>query len=400
VASHLQARQVGFRIFGRPMQSWRAHMPVGMRLKSEGFATSLSDPLGCFTLERYCVDHGLADGEAASAIPLHVFLAYGVAFQQRFVPEIDERSVVSIKKDAEGFLLALEDGEAVVARCVLVAVGLYHFRHLPPVLRALPPDAVSHSADHAGLDSLSRRSVTAIGAGSSAVELATLLHEKGADVRLVTRRQGPIRYQQAPTPRAKWRRALRPLSGIGHGWHSKLIAGAPQLFRFLPSSLRPRVVDHYLMPASGWFVRNRFQGRVAHLSGYTLESARVSNSRVELQMRDVGGGQSSVASDHVIAATGYRLDLHRLSILSPELARGIRQIGGQPELSGNFESSVPGLYFLGPLSANCFGPAMRFVLGADFTAQKLTRHLSRKLGRPRWASAALQHGVARTMYAE
>src|ERR1700722_1558411 len=44
VASHLRARGIDFRIFGRPMQSWRAHMPIGMHLKSEGFATNLSDP--------------------------------------------------------------------------------------------------------------------------------------------------------------------------------------------------------------------------------------------------------------------------------------------------------------------------------------------------------------------
>ena len=400
MACHLRAREVGFRIFGQPMRSWRAHMLVGMQLKSEGFATNLSDPSGCFTLEKYCVDNGVAHGETAGAIPLQVFVAYGLAFQHQFVPELDERRVVSITKGARGFLLALDDGEVVSARCVLVAVGLYDFRHLPRVLRALPPDVLSHSADHAGLDAFSNQSVTVIGAGSSAVELATLLHEKGADVRLVTRRQGPIQYQPQPAARAKWRRTLRPLSGIGYGWHSKLIAGAPQVFRFLPSSIRPRIVDHYLMPAPGWFVRDRFQGRIAHLSGYTLESASVSASGVELRMRHVDGGQASVTSDHVIAATGYRLDLHRLSILSPELLQGIRQIDGQPELSGSFESSIPGLYFLGPLSANCFGPAMRFVLGADFTARTLTRHLSRTLGQPMWVGAASHRGVASTMRVE
>ena len=400
LASHLRARGVGFRIFGQPMQSWRAHMPVGMQLKSEAFATSLSDPSRCFSLERYCANQGLASGDTAGAIPLHVFVAYGLAFQHRFVPEIDERHVISIAKDAGRFLLGLDDGEAIAARCVLVAVGLYHFRQLPSVLRGFPPDVVSHSADHAGLDAFSHRRVTVIGAGSSAVELAALLHEKRADVRLVTRQPGPIRYQPQPTARSTWQRALRPLSGIGYGWHSKLVAGAPQLFRLLPSSFRPRIVDHYLMPAPGWFVRDRFQDRIALLSGYTLESASVSDSGVELRMRHADGKQALVTSDHVIAATGYRLDLHRLSILGPELVRNIRQIGGQPELSGNFESSVPGLYFLGPLSANCFGPAMRFVLGADFTARKLARHLSRKLGQPTWVGAAPDRGVASTMHVE
>jgi len=99
-------------------------------------------------------------------------------------------------------------------------------------------------------------------------------------------------------------------------------------------------------------------------------------SRVELRLRHAAGKQLLLKTDHVIAATGYRLDLDRLPILDEDLRRDVRRVGGTPRLSANFESSVPGLYFLGPLSANCFGPAMRFVLGADFTARRLGRHLA------------------------
>ena len=100
VASHLRARGIDFRIFGRPMQSWRTHMPIGMHLKSEGFASNLSDPSASFTLKRFCVDHGLPY-DSATAIPLDCFLAYGLAFQKRFVPEIEERSVLCGQKKCE-----------------------------------------------------------------------------------------------------------------------------------------------------------------------------------------------------------------------------------------------------------------------------------------------------------
>ena len=46
-----------------------------------------------------------------------------------------------------------------------------------------------------------------------------------------------------------------------------------------------------------------------------------------------------------------------------------------PILSRNFEASVPGLYFVGPASANSFGPLARFACGAGFTAKRLARHL-------------------------
>ena len=44
IAAHLRSYGVPFRIFGTPLDSWRRHMPVGMMLKSYGFASNLSAP--------------------------------------------------------------------------------------------------------------------------------------------------------------------------------------------------------------------------------------------------------------------------------------------------------------------------------------------------------------------
>ena len=54
VATNLRARGVDFRIFGRPMYAWRQQMPKGMFLKSEGFASSFSDPDHRYTLPAFC----------------------------------------------------------------------------------------------------------------------------------------------------------------------------------------------------------------------------------------------------------------------------------------------------------------------------------------------------------
>ena len=103
----------------------------------------------------------------------------------------------------------------------------------------------------------------------------------------------------------------------------------------------------------------------------------------------MNGRETSLRTDHVIAATGYRLDLDRLSLLDEGLRHDIGRTGTSPRLSANFESTRPGLYFLGPLSANCFGPAMRFVLGTRFTAVKLGRHLGAILRHPPLARPGL-----------
>jgi hypothetical protein len=100
-------------------------------------------------------------------------------------------------------------------------------------------------------------------------------------------------------------------------------------------------------------------------------------SRILLNLSREDGGVEQVEADHVIAATGYRVDLRRLPFLNEDLASRIRAVEQMPVLSGNFESSVPGLYFVGISSALTFGPMMRFAYGSAYTARRLVRHLAR-----------------------
>jgi len=85
----------------------------------------------------------------------------------------------------------------------------------------------------------------------------------------------------------------------------------------------------------------------------------------------------NVEVDFVIAGTGYDADVSRLKFLDPEILGRIDRIERAPTLSVNFESSVPGLYFTGPLSFMCFGPLFRFVTGAEVASRRLARRLNR-----------------------
>ena len=59
IAAHLRGQGIPFRIFGRPMESWLLHMPKSMSLKSDGFASNISDPNGELTLKKFCAERGL-----------------------------------------------------------------------------------------------------------------------------------------------------------------------------------------------------------------------------------------------------------------------------------------------------------------------------------------------------
>src|SRR5579859_5928884 len=111
IAAHLRSRGVDFRIFGTPMRTWLQHMPKGMHLKSEGFASSLYDPGSTFTLAAYSKEQRLPYADIGTPVPLETFCAYGVEFQKRFVPDLEDQWVASVRQCAGGFQIKLGNGE-------------------------------------------------------------------------------------------------------------------------------------------------------------------------------------------------------------------------------------------------------------------------------------------------
>jgi hypothetical protein len=151
------------------------------------------------------------------------------------------------------------------------------------------------------------------------------------------------------------------------------------LFRRLPGRLRREIVRTELGPAGGFPVKDRVE-MCPLLLGHTLRYAEFRDGRVYLHLRCPDGEERTLSTDHVIAGTGYRFDLRRLSFLSKELRSLLRSVNLTPILSAEFQSSVPGLYFVGLAAANTFGPAMRFLVGVRFTARLLARHFASRSG--------------------
>lgn len=380
IAAHLKAAGIDFRIFGRPMHTWITQMPKGMLLKSEGFASSLFDPGSSFTLAAYCRERGLPYADSGLPVPLETFISYGVEFQKRLVPELETKLVASLDRAADGFRIVLEDGEQLVAGKVVVAVGISHFAYLPPSLSNLSREFVTHSSDHSHLGQFRRREVAVIGAGASAVDIAALLHQSGAKVQLIARKPA-IRFHDPP-PQKKpslLDRLRQPSTGIGSGWKLFFFANMPWAFRHLSQARRLDFVKKVLGPAPGWFMKEQVMGKVPFHLGNEIAAARIQNGQVQLDLLSTDGSKKSLSADHVIAATGYRVDLSRLKFLSSGIQSGIRMVETSPLLSSNFESSILGLYFVGTAAANTFGPLMRFAVGARFAARRVAAHLSKRL---------------------
>jgi thioredoxin reductase len=381
-AAHLRARGLNVRIIGNPMQSWRKKMPKDMLLKSAGFASNLSDPNQTFTLRDFCGAEGVPYRDVDHPIPLETFISYGMAFQQRFVPDVEDDRLVELTGCPGGFDLRLESGTSFKSQKVVVAVGIDYFRYLPDPLAVLSRTFCTHSADHRDLDGFKGRDVAVIGGGSSATDLAILLHEAGANVQLIVRKPsvhfgGP--WAGGEKGRPLWKRIRAPISGIGPGWRSRIFTDAPWVYRYLPEDVRVRFAANFLGPSGGWFMKERGEG-VPFLLNHQLRGAEIAGDRVRLHLSTPDGIERSLSVDHVIAATGYKVDVHRLPFLNPDIRQQLALAGQSPRLSRHLESSVPGLYFIGAISATTFGPSMRFVVGARFTARTLADHLTQSAG--------------------
>jgi cation diffusion facilitator CzcD-associated flavoprotein CzcO len=377
LAAHLRESKRSVRIFGSPMRFWSHHMPQGMHLKSEGFASNLYDPEAKFTLGAYCAEHAVPYADIGLPVAIETFIAYGLAFQRRYVPNLEDVQITSLKKAAEYFELTTEAGEIVRARQVVVAAGIVNFAYLPPVLTSIPRPMISHSSQHSDLSGFKDRKVAVLGAGASAADLAALLQQVGADVQLIARRQ-TIPFHDPPNePRPFWERLKRPRSGLGLGWRSRMCTDVPLVFHAMPQSLRIRAVARHLGPAPCWFVRDAVAGRVPMHLGVTLAAAHAREGRARLVLSQPGQEDRHLVVDHVIGATGYKTAVSRISIIDESVRSRIRTVEGTPILNRHFETSVAGLYFIGAAAANSFGPLLRFAYGAGFAAKRLAARLAR-----------------------
>jgi cation diffusion facilitator CzcD-associated flavoprotein CzcO len=387
-ATHLTEIGVGHRVFGTPMGGWLEHMPIGMFLKSTALDSSIGSPHQKTGIGDWCEAAGVEPYDKDGAeipIPIADFIEYGRWFQEREVPELEQEQVAGITRVASGFEVELTSGERFWSATVVVAVGTAPYAYVPPELRAAGSEAdwacgrISHSSDHHDLSGFSGKTVAVIGRGQSALETAVLLHESGAAVHLLVR--SPDLLWGGPPPPADpglLQKLRTPPSQLGGGWTHLLITRYPAAYRHLPDRVRLAGVQRILGPFGAWWLKIRFEGIDVRLQT-RVTGAGPHADVVRLDLVDQGGTPSQLDVDHVIAATGYRVDLHSLGFLPGELAGSIAAVEGSPRLTRDFESSVPGLFFSGLAAAATFGPMMRFVCGSAFAGPRVADGVTARL---------------------
>jgi hypothetical protein len=366
-AAHLRRASVECRVIGSPMSFWET-MPIGMLLRSNRTATSIAEYDGPLSLE----SHYASRGEPLEMpLPLDRFVEYGRWVQRQVAPDVDDRIVTSVKPAADGFALTFADGEQLSARRVVVAAGIAEFAHRPKVAAALPRELASHTADHRDLSVFSERRVMVVGGGQSALESAALLHESGADVDVVVRREYINWLHGGKYHRmlGRYSKLVYAPTDVGPMGLSRIVA-VPNAFRRLPRGLQSPIAYRSIRPAGAAWLKPRL-AEVPIQLGRTVQHATATSSGVRVGLDD--GSIHDV--DQLMFGTGYRVDVARYSFLDRQLVDRVERVDGYPVLHGGMESSVPGLHFLGAPAAWSFGPVMRFVAGGWFGGQTLTRNI-------------------------
>ncbi len=373
VASHLRAAGVEVRVFGRTMEFWDRQMPRGMLLRSPWNGSHIADPARGLTLDRY----EAAQGRPLSRrLPLEDFVGYGQWFQRQALPDLDPRMVVRVEQEAGGFRLSLEDDDGLRCRRVIVATGIGSFAHRPEPFASLPIERASHTSDRVNQDlgRFAGRRVVVIGGGQSAIESAALLDEAGAEVEVLIR-EPQVRWLRS-RPFVEWLmdsklypfKAPGKIGPMGINW----LIEHPPLFTLFPRKMQDWMARRSIRPMASSWLRPRTT-RVTISTGRHVVAAEEHGEGVSLRLDD--GSERRV--DHVLLGTGYKVSLARYEFLAPEIVQAVRTVNGYPVLDRGFESSVPGLYFVGATAAHSFGPLCRFVAGTRFTAQTLTKHVRR-----------------------
>jgi cation diffusion facilitator CzcD-associated flavoprotein CzcO len=368
VAAHLRATGLSTQAFGEPMGFWRRNMPKGMWLRSPWRGSHIPDPQGKFRLEAFAAEIGVAPAEN---MPLEQFVRYGEWFQSHAVPDLDTRKVSLVERHANGFRLTLADGDSMIARRVVIAMGLRNQDYRPREFKGLPQELVSHSSDHADFARFKNKHVVVLGRGQSAVESAVLLSEAGAKVDLLS--HGPVIWLGGEESGGAPRQALS-MDGFRSGpsavgpFPLNWLIDMPDVTRRLPDAWRDWISTRSLRPAATAWLRPRSKN-VRINDRRNVVSAHEQGGKVVLALNN--GVMLTV--DHVLLATGYRMDVAKFGIFAPDLLARIETVDGYPKLAAGLESSVPRLHFVGSTAVRSIGGLMRFVAGAGYAARSVTR---------------------------
>lgn len=349
-------------IVGKPMAFWRENMPKGMFLRSA--CDWHLDPLNIHTIEAF-LSRQQKTAKDVEPLSLDFYLSYAEWFQQEKNLQPVPIHIEQLERSAtnRGFVATTRDGDVINTNRVVLAPGFKHFAHAPAeITTKLPHSRYQHTSTFIDFSDAANKRYLIIGGRQSAFEWAALLLEAGAAAIHISHRHASPAFAIADW---SWVNAI-----------VDNIADDPNWFRRL-SPAEKDAVSHRLwaegrLKLEPWLEPRLTNDRVRIWPQTQLVScSETSNGDLEVMLSN----GETLNVDDVVLATGYKVDISRLPILSSSLLKAIETRNGFPVLDDHFETSIPGLFITSMPASQDFGPFFGFTIAVRTSAKLIGERL-------------------------
>lgn len=336
LANYMSELGLDFKIIGKPMELWRNHTFTDASLRSEMATSEIAHPHRTYSIQNFRAKNGLPIGISSERIGVKEYRQY-VEWVLAQVPyDIQPEYLANLSKKKSYFQAELESGAVLEAKQVVIATGVAHHLNVPTEFSEASD--VIHSYYTQEIEALQGKRVLVVGAGQSAAEAMEVCRKNDNQVHWYARKEP--RFYSEPLDLPKW--------------IFNLVVKSAGLFRRLPHRL------------------------VQYL--FSIFSATTMTPDHKIKLADVDRFSSLPDLnnyDHVISATGYNYTLNHMSFLAEDLRNSLEMRAAMPRIDKNFMSSMRDLYFIGPSTEMFFGPPMKFMIGSQYVAPRLSKLLAR-----------------------
>ena len=336
LANYMADMGVDFKIIGKPMELWRNHTFSDASLRSEMATSEIAHPHNAYSIQNFRAANGLERGKSSERIGVKEYRQYIDWVLAQLPYDIQSEYLAKLSQNNNYFQAELESGEVLGAKQVVIATGVAHHLNIPAEF-AKARDVI-HSYYTQEIEALQGKKVLVVGAGQSAAEAMEICRKNANQVHWYARKEP--RFYSEPLDLPKW--------------IFNLVVKSAGLFRRLPHRL-----IQYL---------------------FSIFSATTMTPDHKIKLADVNRFSSlpDLSNyDHVISATGYNYTLNHMNFLADELRDNLEMRAAMPRIDKNFMSSMRDLYFIGPSTEMFFGPPMKFMIGSQYVAPRLSKLLAR-----------------------
>ena len=360
MAAEARERSIDHVLLGRPMSFWKEHMPAGMLLRSA--CDWHLDPVERDTIERFLATRGRLPSDV-EPLSLDLYLEYATWFEETKGIRVRPDRVARLDATGDRFAATFDDGAVLIADRVLLALGYECFAHIPEELAALvPPEVRSHTSDCVSPDRFAGRRILIVGGRQSAFECAALLAEAGATAVHVCHRHDTPAFVLSD-----WSWVEPTLERIEKepGWYRVLEEREKEALADRFHAEGRRKLEPWLGP------------RVRHSAITIHPRTRITGSeRAPHGLLVRLDSSEGLEVDHVLFATGYKVDLRRVPLLAAgNLLARIECRDGYPVLDESLQTSVPGLFVTSIPATRDFGPFFGFTVAVRTSARMVGRAL-------------------------